>query len=111
MEIRDCSGQIRAIKDAMELLSGKWKIQILGTLLYSGTMRFMELKRSLKGIAPKKLSQDLQDLEINQLIERTVVQSKPITVEYTLTEHGRTLQKLIEELSQWGVAHRNLIFK
>ncbi len=46
----------------MELLAGKWKIRIIGTLLLNGTMRFMELKRALNGIAPKKLSKDLQEL-------------------------------------------------
>ncbi|GAA3555611.1 helix-turn-helix domain-containing protein [Snuella lapsa] len=105
----ECIWQLRAIKDTMELLSGKWKIQIIGTLLRGGTMRFMELKRALNGIAPKKLSNDLQELEVNKLITREVKDTKPITVEYSLTEHGKTLDSLIAEIIEWGCTHRKEI--
>lgn len=108
---KECIGQLLAIRDTMELLSGKWKIQIIGTLLRGGTMRFMELKRSLNGIAPKKLSNDLQELELNKLITRTVKETKPITVEYSLTEHGKTLDNLIGEVIDWGQNHRSEIIK
>ena len=94
---------------SLELLSGKWKIQIIGTLLRDGTLRFMKLKRSLDGIAPKKLSSDLQELELNKLISRTIKDTKPITVEYSLTEHGRTLEGLIAEIVDWGFNHRKEI--
>ena len=104
-----CTGQLRAIGDTMELLAGKWKIQILGTLLLNGKMRFMELKRTLNGIAPKKLSKDLQELETNKLLTRTVMNTKPITVEYELTLHGRTLENLINEVMNWGFNHRKQI--
>lgn len=106
-----CTGQLRAIGDTMELLAGKWKIQIIGTLLLNGTMRFMELKRALNGIASKKLSKDLQELEINKLLTRTVMNTKPITVEYELTPHGKTLENLINEVIDWGFTHRKHIFK
>ncbi|WP_282127047.1 winged helix-turn-helix transcriptional regulator [Marinifilum flexuosum] len=101
-----CTSQLRAIGDTMELLSGKWKIQIVGTLLLNGAMRFMELKRALNGIAPKKLSNDLQELETNDILTRTVKETKPITVEYELTAHGRTLENLINEAMDWGFKHR-----
>jgi DNA-binding HxlR family transcriptional regulator len=93
----------------MELLSGKWKMQIIGTLLRNGTMQFMELKRTLHGISPKILSKDLQELEINQLITRTEKHTKPITVEYAITDHGRTLDNVIGEIIDWGLTHRNKI--
>lgn len=107
----ECQGQIRALSDTMDLLSGKWKLIILGTLLRNGTMRFMELKRSLSGIAPKKLSKDLQDLELNELVRREVMNTKPITVEYSITEHGRTLDNLIGEAIDWGLKHRKEIIR
>ncbi|CAM1347514.1 winged helix-turn-helix transcriptional regulator [Tenacibaculum crassostreae] len=106
---KECIAQLRAIRDTMELLSGKWKIQIIGTLLRGGSMRFMELKRALEGIAPKKLSNDLQELEINMLITRTVMDTKPITVEYALTEHGKSLDGFIGEVIDWGLNHRKEI--
>lgn len=108
---KECIAQLRAIRDTMELLSGKWKIQIIGTLLRGGSMRFMELKRALEGIAPKKLSNDLQELEINKLITRTVMDTKPITVEYALTEHGKSLDGFICEIIDWGLNHRKEIIK
>lgn len=107
----ECILQLRAISDTMELLSGKWKIQIIGTLLRGGTMRFMELKRAIDGIASKKLSADLQELELNKLITRTIKDTKPITVEYALTEHGKTLDNLIGEVIDWGINHRTEIIK
>ena len=74
-------------------------------------MRFMELKRALNGIAPKKLSKDLQELELNQLVSRTVKNTKPITVEYAITTHGRTMDTLLAEIIDWGIKHRKEIIK
>lgn len=54
----------------MDILTGKWKIHILGTLLYSGKMRFMDLQREIAGIGPKMLAKELQDLEMNHLVMR-----------------------------------------
>ena len=50
-----------------------------------------------------------KDLEINQLVTRTVLSTQPITVEYQLTDYGRTLKKIIEHLAEWGVEHRKKI--
>jgi DNA-binding HxlR family transcriptional regulator len=99
-----------AIKDTMELLSGKWKIQIIGCLMMHGTMRFMDLRRQVKGIAAKMLSKELQELEQNKLISRNVMDTRPITVEYVLTEHGSSLRNVIGEIRSWGVAHRRHVF-
>lgn len=100
-----------AIKDTVELLSGKWKIQIIGRLMMDGTMRFMDLRRGVKGIAAKMLSKELQELEQNKLIRRNVMNTRPITVEYELTEHGASLLNVISEIRSWGVAHRKYIFQ
>lgn len=105
-----CQSRILAIKDAMEILSGKWKFHILGTLLLNDKMRFMDLLREIEGIAPKMLSKELQDMEMNQLITRTVIDTKPITVEYALTAAGRTVSPLIDELAGWGAAYRHTLY-
>ncbi|HXA00901.1 MAG TPA: helix-turn-helix domain-containing protein [Cytophagaceae bacterium] len=105
----ECSKEILAIKDAMDVLSGKWKIHIIATLTYRGAVRFMDLLRLVDGIAAKMLSKELQDLEINLLIKRTVLDTKPITVEYELTSHGKTLERTINELHLWGKSHRKKI--
>ena len=106
----ECSKELLAIKDAMDVLSGKWKIQIIGTLMnHSSSLRFMDLLRLVDGIAAKMLSKELQDLEINLLVKRTVQNTKPITVEYELTPHGKTLEKIIREIGLWGKFHRKKI--
>lgn len=105
-----CRYRTNAVKDSMELLTGKWKIHILGTLLYGGKMRYMDLQREISGIGSKMLSKELQDLEINQLITRTVLNTKPITVEYELTEFGKTLEPIIDAIAQWGIDYRESLF-
>ena len=105
-----CAGRMLAIRDTLELLSGKWKIQIIGTLIFEHSMKFMELKRNIPGIGAKMLSKELQELEVNQLITRTVCDTKPITVEYKITPYGLTLQPIIAELAAWGSNHRKHLF-
>lgn len=106
-----CKGRILAIKDTMEILSGKWKFHILGTLMQTDKMRFMDLLREVDGIAPKMLSKELQDLEMNKLITRTVLNTKPITVEYEVTPYGRTLERIIDEIAKWGIEYRKSMFE
>ncbi len=101
----------RGMRDAMDVLGGKWKIPIIGTLTYRGKMRFSEMLRNVDGIGAKMLSKELQDLEANQLLTRTVKQTKPITVEYEITDYGRTLSNLICEITKWGIEHRKHIMQ
>ncbi|NIG55833.1 helix-turn-helix domain-containing protein [Chitinophaga sp. Cy-1792] len=108
---RICKIRITAIKDTMEILSGKWKFHILGTLLEGGKMHFMELLREVDGIAAKMLSKELQDMEMNRLVSRTVLHTKPVTVAYEVTEYGRTLQPIIDEIAKWGTAYRSALYE
>src|SRR5688572_7602698 len=87
--------RLLGMRDAIDVLSGKWKIQLLGTLLFGGRMRFMDLLREMDGIAAKMLSKELQDLEAHQLVKRTVMDTKPVTVEYEVTEYGRSLEQVV----------------
>ncbi|MBB6609728.1 helix-turn-helix transcriptional regulator [Pontibacter sp. Tf4] len=105
-----CNSRITAIRDTMEILSGKWKFHIIGTLLQSDKMRFMDLIREVEGIGAKMLSKELQDLEMNHLVSRTVLNTKPITVEYQITEYGRTLEPIINEIANWGTEYRKSIY-
>jgi DNA-binding HxlR family transcriptional regulator len=107
----DCGQDtLLAIKDTMLLLSGKWKLQILGSFMLYGKMRFMDLRREIPGIAAKMLAKELRDLELNELISRKVMDTRPVTVEYDLTSHGTTLQPIIESIRSWGVHHRKHLF-
>lgn len=103
--------RLLAIADAMDVLNGKWKIQLIGILLFRGKMRFGELLRNVKGIGTKMLSKELQNLEANQIITRTVLQTKPITVEYEITPYGKSLEKIIINFTEWGMNHRKKILK
>jgi DNA-binding HxlR family transcriptional regulator len=69
----------------------------------------MDLMREVDGIAAKMLSKELQDLEAHQLVKRTVLETKPITVEYEITPYGRSLEDVIIGIANWGVAHRRKI--
>ena len=105
-----CKTQISAIKSAMEILSGKWKLHILGTLLINDKMRFMDLLREIDGIAAKMLSKELQDMEVNQLVRRTVMDTKPVTVQYELTGTGKSLEPIINEVARWGIAYKDHLY-
>lgn len=108
---RDHHQRILALQDAMAVLSGKWKILLIGSLSFKGKQRFTDLLKSVRGIRAKMLSKELQELEANQLVTRTVKQTKPLTVEYEMTPYGRTLENLIAEIMTWGVSHRTRIMK
>lgn len=101
-----CRMYVQGVKDTQDLLSGKWKTVIIAALYNNGKFRFMDLGRHIEGIAPKVLSKELKDLEMNQLVKRTVLDTMPVTVEYELTPHGMSLNKVIGAMAEWGVDYR-----
>lgn len=105
----ECKKHIMAVHDAMDVLSGKWKISIVAVLCYHHKRRFSEILNDVQGISNKMLSKELKELEMNKLITRTVLNTQPITVEYSLTEYGQELQAMINNLSEWGKKHREKI--
>lgn len=96
------------VRDALDVLSGKWKLQIIVSLIL-GTKRFSEILKEVEGITAKMLSKELKDLEMNDLVKRKVYDTMPVTVEYSLTEYGKSLENLLNELNAWGVKHREHI--
>ncbi|WP_313385043.1 helix-turn-helix domain-containing protein [Chishuiella sp.] len=106
--IKECGQTILAIHDTMDVLNGKWKVSIIACLCYK-SMRYSELLREVKGISGKVLSRELKDLEINLLIERKVLQPKPISVQYEITEYGASLKELTQAIANWGLNHRKKI--
>jgi DNA-binding HxlR family transcriptional regulator len=103
-----CGGFILPIRDALDVISGKWKLPIIASLMF-GNKRFKQISKELHGITDKMLSKELKDLEANQLIKRTVYDSYPPVVEYSITEHGKSLAKVLLELKNWGSKHRQKI--
>ena len=93
------------VEDALGILVGKWKPLILLHLLKNGTQRFSELKRSIPGITQKMLTNQLRELEDEDIIERYVYPQVPPKVEYSITDYGRTLEPILEAMHEWGTKH------
>jgi len=104
----ECVKMLLPVKDALDILSGKWKLPIIISLSF-GKKRFKQMLREIPGITPKMLSKELKELEINELADRKVYDTVPVSVEYELTNYGKTLKPLIGELHNWGAKHRKRI--
>lgn len=106
--IKECSLKILAISDTMDILNGKWKMSMIACLCYK-PMRYSELLKEVKGISGKVLSRELKDLEMNELIERIVLNTSPVAVEYRITDYGNSLKDLTDTIANWGFIHRERI--
>lgn len=106
----ECTQYMLPLRDALNVLSGKWKIIILLALSMKD-YRFKELQGEIDGIAAKMLSKELKELEENELIKRTVYDTMPIAIVYSITPYGKSLENVIEELRKWGLKHRKRIIK
>lgn len=104
----ECKRAMLPVRDVLELLSGKWKLPIVISLM-EGNKRFSEMARDIEGITDKMLSKELRDLEANELVKRTVYDAVPVVVEYSITEYGLSLKSVINEMWKWGTQHRKRI--
>lgn len=84
-----------------EVVCGKWTLLIIRDLA-EGRSRFCELERSLAGISPRTLSLRLRALEEEGIVERRTYPEVPPRVEYALTEKGRALVPIIEDMRAYG---------
>jgi DNA-binding HxlR family transcriptional regulator len=84
-----------------EIISGKWTLLVIRDLA-DGSRRFCELEKSLRGISPRTLSLRLRALEEEGIVERRTYPEVPPRVEYRLTEKGRALVPLIEDMRAYG---------
>lgn len=90
----------------MSLISGKYKMVILYCLMDFGVVRYNEMRRYIKTISDKTLSAALRELESDGLIVRTAYPQIPPKVEYTLSERGRSLMGILEQMCVWGKENR-----
>ncbi len=91
---------------SMSLISGKYKLSILYSLAFYGTFRYNELKRFLDPISFKTLTANLKDLEECGLIIRKEYQEIPPKVEYYLSDKGKSLMPILDQLCEWGENNR-----
>ena len=87
------------------LIGKKWHPVIVHRLLEHGPSGFNELQENVDGISSKVLSDSLEDLEDNQLVEREIISEKPFRVHYSLTEYGESLQPVIYAMRDWGMQY------
>lgn len=90
----------------MSLIQGKYKMFILYALMGFEVVRFNELKRYLKTVSFKTLSTTLKALEADGLVHREEYPQIPPKVEYSLTEKGKSLIPILDQMCEWGEANR-----
>lgn len=99
-ELPDCP-----VETTFELMGDKWKVCIIRDLL-TGTKRFGELKKSVKGISQKVLTTNLRSLEDDGILMRKVYKEVPPRVEYTLTDVGYSLMPVLNAMAGWGTDYK-----
>ena len=90
----------------LSLISGKYKMTILYTLMEFKVVRYNELKRYIKGITYKTLTSSLRELEVDGLIKRKEYPQIPPKVEYSLSERGKSLMPILDQMCEWGDNNR-----
>lgn len=90
------------IEITLNAIGGKWKPLILYFLIENGTKRFGEIKSFIKHTSHKTLTNQLRELEEDNLISRVVHPAVPPKVEYSITEKGMSLYNILEAMCQWG---------
>lgn len=93
--------RVGCIAGAMQIIGNKWTALILRDL-FSGPKRFCQLEKSVGTINPRTLSQRLDDLEAHGIITKQSFAEVPPRTVYTLTNKGRDLQSVLEQMAVWG---------
>ena len=99
---------IVALKNAMNVINGKWKLAIVATMIKQ-PRRFNEIERLLQGITPRMISKELKELELNNVVEKIESHDETTgktTSMYDLTSSGRGLEKLMVQMAVWGQEHK-----
>ncbi|MBS0031207.1 winged helix-turn-helix transcriptional regulator [Chitinophaga sp. 22321] len=105
LDEKACKSAGMAVRDTLDTINGKWKLLILLTLFKGGKRRFRELSKEIN-ISPRVLSRELQELEMNKLVSRTVSDTRPVTIEYNITPYCQTLGPVLRAMKEWGEQHR-----
>ena len=96
------------VATTVQLIGNKWKLLIIRNLL-KAPQRFTELKNGVSSISKKVLSENLRAMEEDGIISRTVYAEVPPRVEYALTDIGRSLLQLMDDMAAWGERYKAMI--
>ena len=86
----------------MDIVGGKWRLSIICLLKDGKPMRYNQIKRGVPGITNVMLSQSLKHLEEYGIVHREQYSEVPVRVEYQLTDSGKTLLSVLNQLTIWG---------
>lgn len=105
-----CGEELRAMRDALDILGGKWKLMILRYLTNreKQDIHFKKMQRQILGISAKVLTKELRDLEQNLLVSRQASE-EPVRVFYKITNYGKSVVPVTESLVDWGLEYREKI--
>lgn len=104
--IKDANFEDTGFSYTLSLISGKYKMVILYCLMEYKTVRFNELRRYIRNISDRTLSSNLKELEADRLIVRREYPQIPPKVEYSLSERGKSLMEVLDQLCVWGEQNR-----
>ena len=104
--IQDADLEQTGFHYTMSLIQGKYKMFILYTLMDFEVVRFNEMKKYIQGISYKTLSSTLKELEADGLVHREEYPQIPPKVEYSLTERGKSLIPILDQMCEWGDENR-----
>lgn len=92
------------VETTARIVGGRWKAAVLEQL-FQGAKRFSELKRAITGMTQRSLAQQLRELQVAGIVERTVYPDAPPRVVYAVTHLGRSLRPLLDAMCHWGKSH------
>lgn len=110
-EVKKCNtSYILAVKDTLNVVSGKWKLPIIAALL-NGKQRYSDIRKQIPKITPRMLSKELKELELNGVVCRYVQDSTPVLIEYELSLSGKNIMEVLDKMVEWGLHHRSMVME
>lgn len=94
---------------AISLIEKRWSLLILCKLVHK-PRRFSELYKSVLGITERMLSLRLKELEMNSLVKKKIYAEVPVKTEYELTELGKNLSIIFDDLRKFGIEHKKMVY-
>ncbi|MEM8488653.1 MAG: helix-turn-helix domain-containing protein [Bacteroidota bacterium] len=94
-----------SVEATVSVMGGRWKPVIIFNLLKHDVLRFGQFKREINGITERMLTNQLRELEADEIVSRKVYAEVPPRVEYSLTTYGKTLEPIMMAMREWGAEH------